>query len=127
MVQYGEYFQRYGDFYKAQLLKRMPDVNRMAGSAAPLSDEEKLLALFKRGVEHLKEDRPGQALTCFDEIYYSGRNVPDLQYARAVAFARLGRMDEARRACRAQLTVQNDHESARIFLEKLSEGAKIIN
>jgi len=129
MVQYGGYFRRYGDYYKQQLLNCATRVNKAASSAGGLSEDEKLLALFKRGVEHLKADRPAQALTCFDEICRcsGSRNVPDLQYAQAVALARLGRMDEARKACRAQLAAQNDHESARIFLEKLSERAKIIN
>ena len=129
MVRYGEYFRRYGDYYKQQLLNCATRVNKAASSAGVLSEGEKLLALFRRGVEHLKADRPAQALTCFDEIdrCSGSRNVPDLQYARAVALARLGRMDEARKACRAQLAAQNDHEPARIFLEKLPEGTKIIN
>jgi hypothetical protein len=127
MVRYGEYFRRYGDYYKQQLLNCATRVNKAASSARALSKDEKLLALFKRGVEHLKEDQPGQALICFDDIYYSGWNVPDLQYARAVALARLGRMDGAREACRAQLAARNGHERARIFLEKLSDGTKIIN
>ena len=127
MVKFGEYFRRYGDYYKQQLLNCAPAVNTAASAVAASAKSPDIQTLFKRGIEQLKADQPAGALACFDEIYHSGGVVADLQYARAIAFARLGRIDEARKACLAQLTLQTDHKPANELLEQISQCVKVTN
>ena len=132
MVKFGDYFRRYGDYYKQQLLNCATAPNTAARTVAASSKSQDVQDLFNRGVERLKDDKPDQALDCFDEIYRSGGIVADLQYARAIALARLGRLDEAKKACRTQLVLQNNHAPAIELLQKISEprhpakGAKLV-
>jgi glycosyltransferase involved in cell wall biosynthesis len=124
MVRFGDYFRRYGDYYKQQLLNCAADVNTAAGAVATASKSRDARDLFKRGIDHLKADQPDVALACFDEIYRSGGIVADLQYARAIALARLSRIDEAQKACREQLALQTDHAQAMELLEKISQSRR---
>jgi hypothetical protein len=127
MVKFGQYFARYGDYYKQQLLNCAPAVNTAASAVAASAKSPDIQALFKRGIEQLKADQPDGALACFDEIYRSGGVVADLPYARAIAFARLGRISEARKACLAQLALQTDHKPANELLEQISQCVKVTN
>jgi tetratricopeptide (TPR) repeat protein len=127
MVKFGEYFRRYGDYYKNKLLDSTTAVNSAASSVAASANTSDVLQIFKRGIDHLKADQPAQALDCFDEIYRSGGAVTDLQYARAVAFARLGRTTEARRACLEQLNLNANHDPAKELLEEISKCEKVTN
>ncbi len=127
MVKFGEYFSRYGDYYKQQLLNCAPAVNTAASAAVASAPSPDINDMFKRGVDHLKADQPAGALACFDEIYHSGGVVADLQYARAMAFARLGRINEARKACLAQLALQTDHKPTNELLEQISQCVKVTN
>ena len=126
MVRFGDYFRRYGDYYKDKLLGCAADVNTAVNTAA-VSKCRDVRNLFEHGVDLLKTDEPGRALDCFDEVYSSGGIVPDLQYARAIALARLGRMVEAEKACRNQLKLKNNHTPAIELLQKISEGTKVVN
>jgi glycosyltransferase involved in cell wall biosynthesis len=127
MVKFGEYFGRYGDYYKQQLLNCAPAVNTAASTAVASAPNPDINDMFKRGVDHLKADQAAGALACFDEIYHSGGIVADLQYARAIAFARLGRISEARKACLAQLALQTDHKPSNELLEQISQCVKVTN
>jgi len=125
MVRYGEYFRQYGDYYKAKLLS-VEEGNKV-GSAGALSDQKYYMELFEQGAEHLKAGRPADALVCFDGAYRLDDKVSDLQYARAVALAQLGRMDDARLACEAELAIQPNHKGAQMVLNKISESVNVIN
>jgi len=124
MVKFGDYFRRYGDYYKQKLLNSAAAVNNTAGAAAASAKCPDVRELFKNGVELLKADKPDHALACFDEIYHSGGIIPDLQYARAIALTRLGRMHEAEKACRTQLNLQKNHNPAIELLQKISESSR---
>jgi len=40
MVQYGEYFQQYGDYYKEKLLNHMEKLDKMAISVGGVSGQD---------------------------------------------------------------------------------------
>ena len=125
MVRYGEYFRQYGDYYKAKLLST--EEGNKVGSTGSLSDQKCYVELFEQGVEHLKAGRSADALACFDSAFRLDDKVSYLQYARAVALAQLGRMDDARLACEAELAIQPNHKGARMILNKISESVNVIN
>jgi len=127
MVRYGEYFQQYGDYYKEKLLNHMAKTNKAVSSVDGASAQDDLLRSFKQGVERLKEARPQDALVCFDKACRLGGKVSNLQYARAVALMQLGRCNDARLACEAELAVQPDHRGTQMLLNKISQDVSIIN
>jgi tetratricopeptide (TPR) repeat protein len=122
MVEFGEYFKKYGDYYKSKLLECASKVNRAASALSGISGGESPVEFFKRGVEYLKASRPADALTCLDKASGAGGQFPDLQYARAVALLQLDRLYDARQACYGELDLQKDHEGAKKLLEKISQS-----
>lgn len=127
MVRYGEYFQQYGDYYKEKLLDHMAKVDKALSSVDGASAQDDLLSSFKQGVEHLKKAHPQDALACLDKTCYLGGKLSNLQYARAVALMQLGKWNDARLACEAELAIQPDHRGTQMLLEKISENASAIN
>jgi len=127
MVRYGEYFQQYGDYYKEKLLNLIAKTDKAVSSVDGASAQDDLLSLFKQGVENLKEARPQDALVCFDKACRLGGKVSNLQYARAVALMQLGRCNDARLACEAELAVQPGHRGTQLLLNKISQDVRSIN
>lgn len=127
MVRYGEYFQQYGDYYKEKLLNLIAKTDKAVSSVDGASAQDDLLRLFKQGVENLKEARPQDALVYFDKACRLDGKVRNLQYARAVALMQLGRCNDARLACEAELAVQPDHGETQVLLNKISQDVSIIN
>lgn len=75
--------------------------------------------IFKQGIEYLNLSNPSKALNCFSRVYREAGNVPDLHYARAVAFLQLGKPLQARVAFEEELAGTPDHNAAREFLNKI--------
>ena len=120
MVRYGEYFQQYGDYYKEKLLNCTAKTDKSLNSVEQLSVQDDLLTLFRKGVGHLKTGRPADALSCFDKACHFDAEVNNLQYLRAVALMQLGRGQDARQACNAELVVQPHHRGVENLLSKMS-------
>jgi glycosyltransferase involved in cell wall biosynthesis len=128
MVRYGRYYQQHGDHYRQKLLAvEQAGESRACAAALSESEQKNFVELFKQGAEYLKAARSADALACFDEACRVGGDVDNLNYARAVALAQLGRMDDARSACEAELAVQPNHEGVQRLLNKLSEHVNVIN
>jgi len=120
MVRYGEYFQQYGDYYKEKLRNCTAKTGEVSNTVEQLSVQDDLLTLLRKGVERLKQSRPDDALSCFDKACRFADDVNNLQYLRAVALMQLGRWQDARQACKAQLVVRPDHRGAENLLGKMS-------
>jgi FkbM family methyltransferase len=122
MVQFGEYFKKYGDFYKSKLMECASRVNRVASAFCSPPAPEGAADLFKQGVEYLKRTRPNDALTCFNKVIRTVGQIPDLHYARAVALLQLGRIYDAKLACHAELDLRKDHQGAKKLLDRISRS-----
>lgn len=97
---YGLVFAASGTFYKM----KVPAVTIYAR----LSPDE----TASQGVELLKTEKPGEALLLLDTAKVSGTSLPDLNYARAVAKARLGRVREAYLSAETEIFRNQDHLGA---------------
>lgn len=129
MVQFGEYFKKYGDHYKSKLMACESKVNRAASSVCDPSAPKSSSDLFEQGINHLKLSQPSDALTCFNKVIQTVGKMPNLHYARAVALLQLGRIYDARQACHAELGISKDHQGAKKLLERISqstEASKIV-
>ncbi|KKK52656.1 hypothetical protein LCGC14_3102720, partial [marine sediment metagenome] len=65
--------------------------------------------LFRQGIEYMKSDKFSEALVCFEQVYKTDGQIPNLYYACAVSFMNLGRKREALLACRSEITKNPDH------------------
>ena len=124
MVQFGEYFKKYGDFYKSKLMEYASRVNRAASAVSSPPAPEDAADLFEQGIEYLKRYRPNDALTCFNKVVRTVGQMPDLHYARAVALLQSGRIYDAQLACHAELDFQKDHQGAKKLLDRISWSRK---
>ena len=68
--------------------------------------------LFRQGIEYMKSDKFSEALVCFEQVYKTDGQIPNLYYACAVSFMNLGRKREALLACRSEITKNPDHRDA---------------
>lgn len=122
MVQFGEYFKKYGDFYKSKLMECASKVNRATSAVFGPPAQESAADLFEQGIKHLKSSRPNDALTCFNKVIRAVGQMPDLHYARAVALLQLGRIYDAQMACHAELDRRKDHQGAKKLLDRISRS-----
>lgn len=111
--------QQTADFYEIDISdERMSETDRELGN------------LLNYGIRHFREDRPVEALLCLDEACLINDKVQGIHYLRGVALVRLGRFEESRWACEAQLSFQPDHEKSQQLLNQLTEsmaGAEVAN
>ncbi len=70
------------------------------------------MTLFRQGIEYMKSDKFSEALLCFEQVYETDGDVPNLHYACAVVFMKLRQNRDAALACQAELTRNPDHHDA---------------
>ena len=119
---FGEPFRQRGDHYRARLLD-LPAAGAGVRSAWTMTGCERAAEMFRRATDSLKAARPDEALVYFDEVRRQGMTPGGIDYACAVAFAQLGRDDQARRLCEAELAFRPDNRGARALLERLDASA----
>ncbi|MCK4957818.1 MAG: glycosyltransferase, partial [Planctomycetes bacterium] len=127
MVQFPEYYRQYADFYKEKLLSLIARPMKTGDPATAPSDRNHPVIAFKQGLDYLKAARPAQALQCFDSFDRANAGFDNLPFARAIALAQLGKIDQARQACWEQLEIDPDHTDARQFMDRISGGLKAVN
>ncbi|HEG43155.1 MAG TPA: hypothetical protein ENH94_03805 [Phycisphaerales bacterium] len=74
------------------------------------------MILFRQGIEYLESSKFSEALACFEQVYKTDGQIPNLHYACAVAFMKLGRKEEAVLACQSEITKTPDHRDASALL-----------
>jgi len=75
--------------------------------------------LLEEGIDDLGCGNTTQALTCFDEALSTWRPFPELNFARAAALTQLRKPLLAIDACKMELKINPEHESAKNLLAKL--------
>ena len=70
------------------------------------------MILFRQGIEYLESGKYSEALLCFEQVYKTDGQIPNLHYACAVAFMKLGRKNDALRSCRSEIAKNPDHRDA---------------
>lgn len=78
--------------------------------------------LFERGVDVLNRGNTTQAIDYFDEAISNCRPFPELNFARAVAFAKLGKLLPSKKACQDELKVNPESEGAKNLLAKIEKA-----
>jgi len=78
--------------------------------------------VLPRGAEYLREGHAEEALKWFDVLI--GLDVPNLNYARAVAFSQLGKYGSARQACLDELKLQPGHDDTQTLLDQIDAEFK---
>jgi glycosyltransferase involved in cell wall biosynthesis len=119
MVKFPQYYRQYGDHYKAMLLQQAGKTSAAAFSAVADSGKQTAADLFRQGVGYLQSSRPGLALDCFGRAAGTGAKIANLHYGRAIALAQLGKIDQARRECQAELQIQPGNAEAKNLLMKI--------
>ena len=75
--------------------------------------------LFRQGIEYMELGNFSEALLCFEKVYKIDGEMPNLHYARAVAFMKLGRKKEAVLACQSEITINPGHHDVVTLLNKI--------
>ena len=70
------------------------------------------IILFRQGVEYMESGKYSEALLCFEQVYKTDGQVPNLHYACAVAFMKLGQNRDAALACQSEIAKNPDHRDA---------------
>ncbi len=112
-------FRLCGDYYRTRMLNAIAESRLPTGSAWTLTGRERSDRMYREAIDNLKGDRPDEALVFLGQIDDSQTELQDIDYARAVAFAQLGRDDQAQTACREQLHATPDHQRALKLLRQL--------
>lgn len=119
MVKFPQYYRQYGDHYKSMLLQQAGKTPAAAFSAVADSGKQTAADLFRQGAGYLRSSQPAQALDCFDRAAGTGVKIANLHYGRAIALAQLGKIDQARRECQAELQIQPGNAEAKNLLMKI--------
>ena len=93
------------------------DINRSASVASGAISPQNL---FARGAKLLKAAQPEKAIEYFNRAQQIAPNLPDINFAKAVALAQLGNIEQAQDACKAELKLNSAHEGAAKLLDKLA-------
>lgn len=94
-------------------------------SDARQSDErEAAESLFKKGVQSLHEGKAVQATQYLEEAARNCPALPNVRYALATAYAQLGDIFPAQKACKMELAVAPDNRGAAELLERIERAVE---
>ncbi len=77
------------------------------------------------GIQLLQSGSTAEALEYLDLALIVNKSVPNLNHARAVALANLGKMKESVAAAKSELQIQPEHSGAKQILQELSKQIQI--
>ena len=75
--------------------------------------------IIEEAIHQLNKRNNAEALRLFDQVLSEGFNIPGLNYGKAVAFARMGRVNEAIDLLKKMLIHIPNHEKAHQLLDEL--------
>lgn len=78
--------------------------------------------LFVAGCQKLQMGLYGEAVAFFQEALEKGHPLPNIYFAMATAYARMGRLGSARHACQQQLKLSPDHRPTVVLMARLDES-----
>lgn len=77
---------------------------------------------FRKGFECLRDGNVVEALKYFDKAAIDFAGLPNLHFAIATAYAQLGDLSSARKACRIELSLQPENDGAKGLLERINQA-----
>jgi len=77
---------------------------------------------FRKGVIQLRSGNNTEALDYFNQARSLCSNMPEVHFAFATAYAQLGNLYLARKACEMELAIQPKHEGAKRLLERIEKA-----
>jgi len=83
---------------------------------------EPVLAWFREGMEYLKNGKAEFALGRFNDVLLLAKDLPNVQYGRAVALFQIGRLEEAAAAAQAELANRPDAVEVLNLLSRIHAG-----
>ena len=116
MVQFGQYFKHFADIYRSKMIDACVGSNRAASIA---SGTDIALNLFDQGVKYIKAAQPERATECFKKAEQTGITLVNINFVKATALAMSGKIQQARDACKAELSLNSTHKGAAELLNKL--------
>lgn len=94
------------DHHRAKAIIRMAsNYSRNAQSHNEILAKE----LFRTGIKYLSQGNAVEAINYFEEAAADCATIPDLHYAAATAYAQLGNISSAIKACETELKKQPEH------------------
>jgi tetratricopeptide (TPR) repeat protein len=102
-----------------EALKASFDELRLNPEHRGAQDIVRFSGIYSQGINELQNGKPTDALLYLDRARKVYKQFPNLEFARATAFAQLGKLASAKEACKAELSINSNNHSARNFLEKL--------
>jgi len=89
-----------------------------------LEAPNKLLAeeLYGQGVRHLRQGKVADAVACLEKAAVNCTTLPNLYYALATAYAQLGDVFLAKKACQAELSLDPDNRGAAELLARIEQA-----
>jgi MoaA/NifB/PqqE/SkfB family radical SAM enzyme/predicted O-methyltransferase YrrM/tetratricopeptide (TPR) repeat protein len=78
--------------------------------------------LFKEGIGRMKSGNFAEALNLFGKALLFHRATPNLHFAMATAYARLGKLDSAKKECEMELILQPGHSGIKELLKRIEEA-----
>jgi Tfp pilus assembly protein PilF len=79
-------------------------------------------ALFKRGVQSLNDGDGSQAAKYLEQAAMNCPELPNVHYALATAYAQLGDVFSAKKACGMELALQPTNRGAAELLERIDQA-----
>ena len=77
---------------------------------------------FRKGFRYLRNGDASEAIKYLEKAAKNCMTLPNLHYALAAAYAELGDIFSAQKACEMELNLQPEHSGARKFLERIQKA-----
>ena len=77
---------------------------------------------FRKGFRYLRNGDASEAIKYLEKAAKNCMTLPNLHYALAAAYAKLGDIFSAQKACEMELNLQPEHSGARKFLERIQKA-----
>ncbi|OQX22472.1 MAG: hypothetical protein BWK80_30415 [Desulfobacteraceae bacterium IS3] len=82
-----------------------------------------ITAIIQQAVDNLNTNKNAEALALLEQAIAINPAIPDINYGKAVALARLGRMDEAIETLKSLLSAEPNNEKARTLLNEIATAS----
>jgi len=82
-----------------------------------------ITAVIQQAVDNLNTNKNAEALALLEQAAAINPAIPDINYGKAVALARLGRMDEAIETLKSLLSAEPNNEKARTLLNEIATAS----
>jgi len=103
---------------QSDIYQTSPETNHAETEESPFTARQ----LFKSGLTELRSSNSRQALDYFNRACGLWPDMPDIHFALATAYAQLGDVYSAKKACETELTLQPGNDSAKQLLKRIEKA-----